>query len=198
MDAMGGEVRPPRADELPGKRWLAYGSSITQAAGTFHNYVNTAAQVLNVDALNLGMGGSCWLEPAVADFIASRQDWDIASFELGVNMRNLRDNPDFKKRVSYLLETVTTAHPDKPIVLITHFRNAEHHEQSAGDTARDQQEKDDILREAAVRFPDQITLVEGTDIATDLRGFKLDLLHPEPIAYVRMGMNLAEQMRPLM
>jgi hypothetical protein len=56
-------------------------------------------------------------------------------------------------------------------------------------------EKDDILREAATRFPDQVTLVEGTDIAPDLRGFKRDLLHPEPFAYVRMGINLAEAMR---
>jgi hypothetical protein len=195
MDAMGGDIRPPGPEELPAKRWLAYGSSITQAGGTFTNYVNVAAQLLEVDAYNLGMGGSCWIEPAIADFIAARDDWEFASFELGVNMRRLRDNTGFRKKVDYLLETVTEAHPDNPLFLITHFRNAEHHETGISDQARDQMEKDDILREAATRFPDQVTLVEGTDIAPDLRGFKRDLLHPEPFAYVRMGINLAEAMR---
>lgn len=196
MEAMGGNVRPPAPDELPSRRWLAYGSSITMAGGTFHNYVNACAQMLEVDAYNLGMGGSCWIEPAIADFIAGRDDWDFASFELGVNMRRPpRDNVRFAKKVAYLLNTVTAAHPDKAIFLITQFRNAEHHEVEPGDIAQDMQKKDGILRDAAARHPGQVTLIEGTDIAPDFRGFKLDLLHPEPFACVRMGLNLAEAMR---
>lgn len=195
VEAMGGAVRPPAPDETPRRRWLAYGSSITMAGGTFHNYVNACAQMLEVDAYNLGMGGSCWIEPAIADFIAGRDDWDFASFELGVNMRKPpRDNVRFAEKVAYLLDTVTAAHPDKPVFLITQFRNAEHHELEPGDIAGDMLEKDGILREAAARHPGQVTLIEGTDIVTDFRGFKLDLLHPEPFACVRMGLNLAEAM----
>jgi hypothetical protein len=199
MDALGGDVRPPKSDELPRRRWLAYGSSITQAGGTFHTYVNCAAQMLAADAYNLGMGGSCRVEPAIADFIASRDDWDFASFELGVNMRRLPDiNPEFAEKVDYLLRTVTTAHPDKAIFLITHFRNGEHHESETSDLGRDQAEKNLILREAAARYPKQVTLLEGTDIATDLRGFKTDLLHPEPFANARMGIKLAEAMEQVL
>lgn len=193
MDAMGGQVRPPSPNEVPRRRWLAYGSSITQAGETFCNYVNVAAQMLEVDALNLGMSGSCWIEPSIADFIASRDDWDFASFELGVNMRNSdTTNEQFAERVAYLLDTVTAEHPEKPIFLITLFRNREHHERTPSETGKDQEEKDLILRDAAARHPGQVVLLDGKDIAPDFRGFKADLLHPEPFAYARMGLNLAE------
>jgi len=198
-EAMGGTVRPPRPDELPQRRWLAYGSSITQAGGTFNTYVNAAAQLLEADAYNLGMGGSCWVEPSIADFIAGRDDWDFASFELGINLRKEpRDNPRFAEKVAYLLDTVTSAHPKKSIFLLTLFRNAEHHEREVTDLGRDHEDKNQILREAATRFPDQVTLLEGTDIVPDLRGFKVDLLHPEPFACVRMGLNLAEAMESIL
>jgi hypothetical protein len=198
MEAMGGNVRPPVPDELPRRRWLAYGSSITMAGGTFHNYVNACAQTLEVDAYNLGMGGSCWVEPAIADFIAGRKDWDYASFELGVNMRRApRDNVRFAEKVDYLLDTVSTAHPDKPLFFVTQFRNAEHHVAADHEIRQDQLEKDGILRRAAARHPGQVTLIEGSDIAPDFRGFKTDLLHPEPYACVRMGLRLAEVMSPV-
>jgi hypothetical protein len=199
MEAMGGTVRPPTPNEVPRTRWLAYGSSITMSGGTFHTYVNACAQMLEVDALNLGMGGSCRIEPAIADFIAGRDDWDVASFELGVNMRKPpRDNVRFAEKVKYLLDTVTAAHPDKPVFLITQFRNAEHHMAADHDVRMDQEEKDGILREAAARHLGQVHLIEGTGIVTDFRGFKPDLLHPEPFASVRMGLNLAEGMRPVL
>ena len=32
IDAFGADIRPPRADEKPALRWLAYGSSITHSS----------------------------------------------------------------------------------------------------------------------------------------------------------------------
>ena len=193
IDPMGGNVRPPFSEETPALRYLAYGSSITQSGASFHNYVNSAANMLEASVLNLGMGGSCWIEPAIADFIAARDDWDLASFELGINMLNpSRDNMRFAEKVDYLLNTVTRAHPEKPLFLLTILGTGTYHEIDRSDRGRDLLEKNDILRSAAAKYPDQVTLLEGTDIITDFRGFQVDLLHPEPFAYVRMGLNLAE------
>jgi lysophospholipase L1-like esterase len=199
MDAMGGNLRPPTTEELPSRRWLAYGSSITQSSGTAHSYVNGAAQMLQAQPYNLGMGGSCVVEPAIADFIASRDDWDFATFELGINMVTpSRDNARYAEKINYLLDAVTARQPGKPIFLITIFDHGTFHEIEPSDWQRDASEKDQILRTAAARFPEQVTLLEGTDIVPDLRGFQVDLLHPEPFAYARMALRLADAIEPVL
>ncbi|MEI6033776.1 MAG: GDSL-type esterase/lipase family protein [Verrucomicrobiae bacterium] len=196
-DAMGGAVRPPAPEELPRRRWLAYGSSITQGGATYHNYVNAAAQMLEANVCNLGMGGSCFIEPQIADFIAGRDDWDFASFELGVNMVSpARDNARFAEKVNYLLERVTSRHPGKPIFLITIFDLGVFHEKEASDWQRDARDKNDILRAAAARFSKQVNLLDGQALVPDFRGFQTDLLHPEPFAAARIGLALAEAMEP--
>lgn len=198
FDPMGGNVRPPTAAELPRRRWLAYGSSITQSSATSHSYVNGAAQMLQAQFYNLGMGGSCWIEPAIADYIAGRDDWDFASFELGINMLNpARNNVRYAEKVNYLLDTITARHPSKPLFVITIFDCGTFHENDISDWQRDAREKDDIVRAAAARHP-QITLIEGTHIVPDLRGFRFDLLHPEPFAYARMALRLADAIEPVL
>jgi len=199
MDAMGGDVRPPASDELPKRRWLAYGSSITQGGMTFHNYVNAAAQMLEAQVFNLGMGGSCFIESQIADFIADCDDWDFASFELGVNMaQDGGSNTRFAEKVNYLLERVTSRQPAKPLFLITIFDNGSFHETEVSGWQRDALEKNEILAAAAARFPRQVTLLDGRALVPDFRGFRIDLLHPEPFAATRMGIALAGAMEPIL
>ena len=46
------------------------------------------------------MGGSCFIESSVVDFIAGRDDWDFATFELGINMlKPGDDNVAFAEKV---------------------------------------------------------------------------------------------------
>ncbi len=195
MDDMGGTVRPPTAEELPRRRWLAYGSSITFGGTTYHTYVNAAAQMLEASVCNLGMGGSCFIEKQIADFIAARDDWDFASFELGINMLNpSRDNVRYAQKVNYLLDTVTARHPKKPIFLITIFDSGGFYEKDPSDWQRDGLEKDEIVRAAAARYPGQVTLLEGRKLVSDFRGFQTDLLHPEPFASTRLGLAVASAM----
>ena len=48
---------------------------------------------------------------------------------------------------------------------------------------------------AAARHPKQVTLLQGSDLVNDLRRYLHNLLHPEPFAHIRLGLNLAEAMR---
>ena len=199
MDAMGGDVRPPTAAELPKRRWLAYGSSITQGGPTYHTYVNAAAQMLEADVYNLGMGGSCHIEKQIADFIATRNDWDFASFELGVNMLSPDgDNTRFAEKVNYLLDTVTDRQPDKPIFLITIFNCGVFHEREVSGWQRDANAKNAILHAAAARHPGRVHLIDGRALIPDFRGFQIDLLHPEPFGSTRLGLALAAAMEPIL
>ena len=199
VDSMGGDLRPPNADELPKRRWLAYGSSITQGGGTFHNYINAAAQMLEAQVCNLGMAGSCFIEKQIADFIASREDWDFASFELGVNMVSPgSDNGRFAEKVNYQLDNVTARHPLKPAFLITIFDFGCFHEKECSDWQRDAHMKNSILSAAVARYPGHVHLIDGRSLVADFRGFKTDLLHPEPFASTRIGLSLAAAIAPVL
>lgn len=196
VDAAGGDLRPPTPDELPRRRWLAYGSSITQGS-SFENYVNAAATMLEADVCNLGMAGSCRIEKPIVDFIAARDDWDFATFELGINLRQVSgDNTGFALRTEYLLDQVTARHAGKPLFLITIFDNGIFHEAEPSGWQRDLREKNAILRDLAGRYP-QVTLIDGEKLIPDFRGFRVDLLHPEALAAYRMGLALADLIRPV-
>ncbi|WP_020618322.1 SGNH/GDSL hydrolase family protein [Paenibacillus daejeonensis] len=189
-------VRPPIAEELPQRRWLAYGSSITH--GLDHSqlsYVSQAARRLQLDIMNMGLGGSCLCEPEIADWIAARDDWEVASFELGVNMRDSFTVESFRERARYLLEQVIQRHPDKPLFLITIYPNfATYADMEA--TAQDLR-FNEALRELAgrLRHPN-LHLIEGDQIMTDLSAMTCDLIHPAEFGHMSMGEALAGAMWP--
>lgn len=86
VSAFGKKLRPPRPEEKPARTFLAYGSSITHGEQSVNNalaYVHQTARLLCADVCNLGFSGACFCEPALAEHIASRDDWDFALLELG-------------------------------------------------------------------------------------------------------------------
>lgn len=202
IDAFGHEVRVPMDNETPQLSVLAYGSSITQGAGAlshYNGYIQQAARRLQVDALNLGLSGSCYCEKELADHIAERSDWDMAFLELGVNMRGVVPVLEFEQRVTYLLDQILTKHPGKPVFLTTiypnragFFKNPDH--------AYTQQERlfNEVLRGYAEgNHYSNLHLLEGRDILTDFTSLTSDLIHPSDYGHIRMGEMLAEKMRPV-
>lgn len=197
VDGLGGTIRPPQADELPGLSWLAYGSSITNSS--LDGYPSVAARRLGVDVMNKGLSGACHCEPELADWLASGCAWDFATLELGVNMRGM--TPDqFGTRASYLVRQVVAMNPGKPVFLITIFPNcltegiARTERICANDLAFNE-----ILRGlvAEIESPD-LHLVEGDQILDQFTGLRTDLLHPTPYGHAVMGLNLAEILRPVL
>ena len=87
-------VRPPEPDQLPRIRLLTYGTSITHeysATAPHLCYAAQAAWALGADLINLGLAGSCQAENELADYLAARTDWTIASLALSVNMRGFAE-----------------------------------------------------------------------------------------------------------
>jgi lysophospholipase L1-like esterase len=119
-----GAVSAPRPEQLPKKRMLFYGSSITSGADSAIPSASFAARTadqLGFDAINLGFSGSCYVEEAMADYIVERTDWDIAVLELGINVIELYSPEQFESKVDYMLRKVHTAHPSKPVFCIDLF-----------------------------------------------------------------------------
>ena len=81
-----GDIRPPKKQEMPGKRLLVYGSSITHggnASVPSGTYAFRLARKLGYDLINLGCAGSCQMDEAMASYIGSRDDWDMALLSWG-------------------------------------------------------------------------------------------------------------------
>lgn len=118
-----GNHRLPEVKESPSKTLLSYGTSITHGviiSGPHLSYPSMTARKLGMDLLNFGMSGTAYCEPEMADYIASRDDWDIATLALSVNMFNeMFTLEQFKERIEYMVNTVAKTRPSKPIYCIT-------------------------------------------------------------------------------
>jgi lysophospholipase L1-like esterase len=197
IDPLGWEIRPPKAEEKPSLKWLAYGSSITNADD--HGYPFVAAQLLHADVLNKGLSGSCHIEPEIADWFAILE-FDLATLELGINMRDQFEPEEFEKRARYLVQRLCESHPQAHLVLLTHFLNRDHHPEGEPTRAGQRQQAfDAILRRihADSRDP-HLHLIEGTEILTDFHLLAADMIHPTHEGQAQMGVNLSERLKDVL
>lgn len=198
----GENVRPPRADEMPSLRYLAYGTSITEGGCATEPHLCYTAQTaknLGADLINLGMSGSCHAEAQMFDYIASRDDWDIATLALSVNMLGFEQD-EFRSRVKYGINTVAAAHPDKPVACITLFSHSDDYCVAPdSDSAKKTQAFRQILREeVAASGKANLHLIEGPDILDCPQCLTHDMIHPSDYGMMRMGQNLAARLEKLL
>ncbi len=195
-----GACRPPDAGEVPATRYLAYGTSITEgaaASATHLTYVSRVARDLGLDAVNLGMSGSAYCEPAVARHVAARDDWDVATLALSVNMANRGFTVDqFRERAANLVETVAGAHPDDPVACVTLFP---YHADLRTDGNR---KRARAYREALEDAVDDcstgnVALVDGSELLA-ATGLSTDLLHPGDAGMEAIADGLGSRLRPLL
>jgi len=196
-----GDVRPPHENELPDRRYLAYGTSITEGEaplGEHLNYVSQTARRLDADLINLGSCGTAYCDSAMADHIAERDDWDIATLSISVNMVRTFPPETFRERAEAMIDRVASAHPDKPVVAITIFRNARDVCQSEDPEEMCERFREE-LREVVAETPhENVSLLEGPELLPTIEGLTTDLVHPGDNAMSTIGENLAAELRPLL
>ena len=201
----GAGLRPPNEDELPEFRYLAYGTSITHgsaATGPHLTYVSQTARRLGADLINLGSGGTCFCEPEIADYIASRKDWDIASLALSVNMIGAGFAlSEFRDRTRYLVERVAGSNGSRPVAAITIYPYFGDDavmgplSEWKGTPGEYRQVLRDVVSEAGLP---NLHLIEGEEIMDDITGLTCDLLHPADNGMIGMGKNLADHLGGLL
>jgi len=191
------ECEPPRPEQTPQKKYLAYGSSITHGNASVRPsamYAHRTSQLLGVDLINLGFGGGAHLERDIADYIAGRTDWSFASLELGINVLRRIEVDDFERRVDYFVERIATAHPDKWIFCMDLFTVQEdlEGERKVEDFRR-------VVREkvASLGLP-RLVHVPGNEMLTSVHGLAVDLVHPSPFGMEEIARNLSAVMRERM
>lgn len=192
-----GAVRPPHDNELPDRTLLAYGTSITYGAAATQSYLTWVSQVgrrLGLDTVNLGVGGACRCEPAFGEYIASRNDWDIAVLSLSVNMIGSGFSIEqFTGRVRYLVDSIATAHPGKPIVCVSiyPYYGDWAPELQTGARAKPMEFRNALQRVVEELEHGNLHFVDGRSILTDVSSLSADLIHPSDLGMITMGENMA-------
>ncbi|MCI3926290.1 GDSL-type esterase/lipase family protein [Paenibacillus sp. TRM 82003] len=190
-----GSLSPPRPEQLPARRCLAYGSSITFGGDTSvpsGGYAAMAARQVGVDFFNLGLAGSCYLEEEMADYVASRDDWDFAVLELGINVIGFMDPEEYGSRVREMLGRISRRQPGKTVFaidLITHHRDFSNNDPIAAEyRARMKQAVETVNAPNVVYIP-------GRTLLPSFDGLCVDLLHPSTAGMHEIASRLASAIR---
>lgn len=107
----------------PRKRWVHYGSSISQgsnAASPSTTWPAIAAAHAGMRLMNLGLSGSALLDPFAARAIRD-QSADVISVKLGINLVNadLVRQRAFGPAVHGFLDTIRDGHPRTPLIVVS-------------------------------------------------------------------------------
>jgi len=188
----------PTEIDMPKSTFLAYGSSITQGVGTFSNqnsYLQTFANLANVDVLNKGMSGCCLCEKEMVDYLMTIQ-CDYYLYELGANMRGVMDENEFERRVRYLFSMTSSTHPDKKIFVIDmlDFFNVQYKDYEGAEYKERSILYSLVLNKIVHEYPN-IILFESSDLLKEFTCVSADMLHPSEYGHHMMGYLLANKIK---
>ena len=192
-----GDVAPPSREQCPKKTLLAYGSSITHGSNAIdasHSWVSVVAYNLNVDARNLGMAGSCALEPAMAEYIASEGEagkWDMATLELGINVLKWEDEK-IDLRVENMLRQVAGRNKDKPVFVISPFYHCGDDFSQTKLAANWRRHIEAIVTKLNY---ENLTYINGLDAIGDMSYMSADEVHPNIYGVQRIADVITEKIR---
>lgn len=170
-----GDIEPPLKTDLPAKTYLAYGSSITHgslALGSPHTYVFQIGRILGCDYLNKGFAGTALAERAAAEWILGSREWDIAGFELGINMIFM-DEEEFREQIRAFLSVL--AKDRRPMFFTDIFGMNDSRIQGKADRFRHivRAEYEEILGAAEnTHYTDGLTLLNEPEYVSQ------DMVHP--------------------
>ncbi len=188
-----GECEPPRPEQAPARRLLCYGSSITHGNTSVRpsaTYASRLAQRLKADLVNLGFGGGAHLEPQMADYIASRDDWHVATLEMGINMLASFTVQDFAARVEYFISTV--ARSGRPVFCIDLY-TCQYDAETGTEAALKLAAFRGIVSQAVARMNmPHVIYVAGRRMLPSLGYLTTDLVHPSPAGMEEIARNLAQ------
>lgn len=111
------------AAEPAGRKWLHYGSSISQcgeADGPTETWPAIAARLGDVELTSFGFGGQCHLDQCVARTMRDLPA-DVISIKVGINIINgdtMRERV-FVPALNGFLDTLRDGHPDIPLLVVT-------------------------------------------------------------------------------
>ena len=179
------------------RRWVTYGSSITQcrtAASPSQTWPGVVARGLDVHLTCLGYGGQCHLDTMVARMMRDLPA-DYLSMCVGINIygANSLNERSFRPGIIGFVKTVREKHPETPFVVMSPIFSPprEEVENKVGFTLRAMRGEVRAAVEALRAHGDaNVHYVDGLEVfGADLAHLLPDELHPNAEGYKVMGRN---------
>lgn len=174
-----GDVKPPERWQTPKKVLLTYGSSITHGSNAFnssHSWASLLAHHLKMDLRNLGFAGSCAMEPAMIDFLASEGEagkWDVIICELGINVVEWEETRIYS-RVRNTIQQIAGRNLDRKVYIISPFYcSYDYHGKPHAERWR--KIIPEVIHELGYL---NVTYINGLDLLGDATLLSADEVHP--------------------
>lgn len=192
-----GDIEPPSIDDVPKRKYLAYGSSITHGSQCYSSattFISQVADHFKADVFNRGLPGNARLEAAVADEIAEmgkRGEWDFATLCLGINISNIPPE-EFRIKVANFLETIVSSNPEKPVFAVSPVYSRD---DLVG--KNNLSEFRSVIEKEVRRInSENLHYINGLSLLSSPRGLSGDLVHPSPDGANEIARNLIKKMKP--
>lgn len=194
-------TRPPFPVEVPVRTLLAHGSSITMgfaAPRLADPWIQHTAEHLGWDMLNLGFGGACHVEEAMARHIAGRSDWHACILELGINLIDHRNvsTDEFARRVRRFIDVVGAI--GRPVLLLNILPLASDMLVSPATWRMPEEFRAEVRAAHAACGLPHVELLEGTSLLSVPGGLTTDLVHPSAMGHAMIGAGVAARLRTLL
>jgi len=195
-----GDISLPTPEQYPKSTLLCYGSSITHGSNsidTSHSWPALLGYRLNMDVRNLGMAGSCCMEPEMVDYIASEGEkgyYSAAVLELGINVLSW-DSDKARARVSNTIQQIAGRNPDKPIWVISPFYHCGDDFSPAQNAKRWRKLIQDTVK--SLNYPN-VTYVNGLDMIGDMSFMSADEVHPNIYGVQQIADRLTAILKPIL
>ncbi len=186
------------------KKWVTYGSSITQcylAESPSQTWPAITAKELDLNLICLGYSGECQYEPMIARMIRDTPV-DFIHLNASINSYNAEtyNHRTFQAVVIGFIKIIREKHKNVPIVLSSSIYGAhrETTENRVGFTlVQMRKEVEEVVKIFNKNGDDHIFYVNGLDIFGAEHGHLLpDNLHPNAEGYKIMGQNFADAFKP--
>jgi lysophospholipase L1-like esterase len=191
---------------------LFHGDSITHGHGVTsprETYVWQTCEMANCEPLNLGFGGSAWTDAPVADYIASRSDWDVLVMMLGTNSFGGSDSvgkpetlAQYRDKYGAFLDAVRAKYPTKPILcispIVTH-QDIIHQKNKNGDLPQDYRNTMRQVVEQRRQTDRNLYFLDGLSLINDpIYLMVVDQVHPNEGGSLKMAEGIAVTLKPIL
>lgn len=191
---------------------LFHGGSITHGHGATtprETFVWQSCEIAKCQPINLGFGGSAWGDQVVADYIASRSDWDVFVLNMGQNSIGGSDSSgkpetveQYGKKYDAFIGTVRAKYPEKPIICLTPILSHEditRRKNRNGESSRQYRDVMQQVVEQRQKTDRNLYFIDGLKLVNDPIYLQpTDQVHPNQAGTMRLAEGVADVLKPIL